>query len=74
MPLGIDKVRLTGGEPLVRRDMPVLIEKLAAIPGINDIGLTTNGILLAPIAQRFGSRPGRINISLDTMDPADSSG
>ena len=46
--LGIDKVRLTGGEPLVRRDLPTLVEKLAAIPGIKDVGLTTNGILLAP--------------------------
>ena len=46
--LGIDKVRLTGGEPLVRRDLPTLVEKLAAIPGLKDIGLTTNGILLAP--------------------------
>src|ERR1700722_16566896 len=48
--MGIDKVRLTGGEPLVRRDLPLLIEKLAAIPGVKDIGLTTNGILLAPVA------------------------
>jgi cyclic pyranopterin phosphate synthase len=67
--LGIDKVRLTGGEPLVRRDLPVLIEKLAAIPGIKDIGLTTNGILLAPVARALwdaGLR--RINVSLDTMD------
>ena len=46
--LGIDKIRLTGGEPLVRRDIPALVEKLAAIPGLKDIGLTTNGILLAP--------------------------
>ena len=50
-PLGIDKIRLTGGEPLVRRDLPTLVEMLAAIPGIEDIGLTTNGILLAPMAQ-----------------------
>jgi cyclic pyranopterin phosphate synthase len=67
--LGIDKVRLTGGEPLVRRDLPKLIEKLAAIPGLKDIGLTTNGILLAPVARVLrdaGLR--RINISLDTMD------
>ena len=54
VPLGIDKIRLTGGEPLVRRELPVLVEKLAAIPGIKDIGLTTNGILLAPLAQRSG--------------------
>jgi GTP 3',8-cyclase len=69
--LGIDKIRLTGGEPLVRRDLPKLVAKLAAIPGIKDVGLTTNGILLAPMAQELwdaGLR--RINISLDTMDPA----
>jgi cyclic pyranopterin phosphate synthase len=68
--LGIDKVRLTGGEPLVRRDLPVLIRKLVAIDGIKDIGLTTNGILLAPAARTLwdaGLR--RINVSLDTMDP-----
>ena len=68
--LGIDKVRLTGGEPMVRRDLPVLIEKLAAIPGIRDVGLTTNGILLAPAARRLREAGlERINISLDTMDP-----
>ena len=69
--LGIDKIRLTGGEPLVRRGLPTLVEKLAAIPGVKDIGLTTNGILLAPMARALwdaGLR--RINVSLDTMDPA----
>lgn len=68
--LGIDKVRLTGGEPLVRRDLPALVAKMAAVPGIKDVGLTTNGILLAPMARALhdaGLR--RINISLDTMDP-----
>jgi len=69
--LGIDKIRLTGGEPLVRRGVPTLVEKIAAIPGIVDVGLTTNGILLAPMAKALwdaGLR--RINVSLDTMDPA----
>ena len=69
--LGIDKVRLTGGEPLVRRELPALVAKLAAVPGIRDVGLTTNGILLAPTARALrdaGLR--RINVSLDTMDPA----
>ncbi|MDR3635500.1 MAG: GTP 3',8-cyclase MoaA [Isosphaeraceae bacterium] len=69
--LGIDKIRLTGGEPLVRRDLPALVEQIAAVPGIKDIGLTTNGILLAPMAIALwdaGLR--RINVSLDTMDPA----
>jgi cyclic pyranopterin phosphate synthase len=69
--LGISKVRLTGGEPLVRRNIPTLIEKLAAIPGLNDIGLTTNGILLAPMARALrDSGLERINVSLDTMDSA----
>jgi cyclic pyranopterin phosphate synthase len=68
--LGIDKVRLTGGEPLVRRDLPALIEKLAGVPGIQDIGLTTNGMLLAPVARTLRAAGlKRINISLDTMDP-----
>jgi len=68
--LGIDKIRLTGGEPLVRRDLPALVAKLAALPGIKDVGLTTNGILLGPMARPLwdaGLR--RINVSLDTMDP-----
>jgi cyclic pyranopterin phosphate synthase len=68
--LGINKIRLTGGEPLVRRDLPVLIEKLASVPGIDDVGLTTNGMLLGPMARTLhdaGLR--RINVSLDTMDP-----
>ena len=71
MTLGISKVRLTGGEPLVRRDLPTLVEKLVAIPGLKDVGLTTNGILLGPMARQLrdaGLR--RINISLDTMDAA----
>lgn len=69
-PLGIDKIRLTGGEPLLRRDLPRLVRMLAAIPGIRDVGLTTNGILLENQAQAFfdaGLR--RINISLDTLNP-----
>src|ERR1700730_9859942 len=45
--LGVDKVRLTGGEPLMRRDMPRLVRMLASVEGIKDVGLTTNGILLA---------------------------
>src|SRR4051812_2351928 len=49
--LGITKLRITGGEPLLRRDLPVLVRKLAAIPGINDLALTTNGVLLKELAQ-----------------------
>lgn len=68
-PLGIDKIRLTGGEPLLRRDLPRLVAMLAEIPGIRDIGLTTNGILLAHLAQPlFDAGLRRINISLDTLD------
>src|SRR6516165_1936422 len=68
-PLGIDKIRLTGGEPLMRRDLPRLVGMLRQVEGIRDIGMTTNGILLADHAQAFydaGLR--RINISLDTLD------
>src|ERR1051325_6104083 len=49
--LGVNKLRLTGGEPLVRSDLPRLVERLAIIPGIDDIALTTNGILLEEQAQ-----------------------
>ncbi|OAI54593.1 cyclic pyranopterin phosphate synthase MoaA [Planctomycetaceae bacterium SCGC AG-212-F19] len=69
VPLGIDKIRLTGGEPLMRRDLPELVRLLTAIPGIKDVGLTTNGMLLAAQAEALhaaGLR--RINISLDTLD------
>jgi cyclic pyranopterin phosphate synthase len=68
--LGITKLRVTGGEPLVRRDLPVLIRKLVAIPGIRDLALTTNAVLLEEMAQPLyeaGLR--RINIHLDTLDP-----
>jgi cyclic pyranopterin phosphate synthase len=67
--LGIRKVRVTGGEPLLRRDLPVLIRKLAGIKGIDDLALTTNGVLLAGMAKTLhdaGLR--RINIHLDTLD------
>ena len=66
--LGVDEVRLTGGEPLVRRDMPLLVEMLARIDGVRDLSLTTNGVLLdrlaGPLVQA-GLR--RINVSLDTL-------
>ena len=70
VPLGINKLRLTGGEPLVRRELHTLVRKLAAIPGVKDIGLTTNGILLADQAEllyQAGLR--RINVSLDALSP-----
>lgn len=69
--LGVTKLRLTGGEPLVRRDLPVLVEKLARIPGIRDLALTTNGVLLAPLAQAlFDAGLRRLNVHLDTLDRA----
>jgi cyclic pyranopterin phosphate synthase len=69
-PLGIDKIRLTGGEPLMRRDLHRLVSMLVAIPGIKDIGLTTNGLLLADQARALRDAGlHRINISLDTLDP-----
>jgi cyclic pyranopterin phosphate synthase len=70
VPLGLRKIRLTGGEPLVRKGLHVLVRKLAAIRGIDDIGLTTNGILLGEQAQElFDAGLRRINISLDALDP-----
>ena len=67
--LGVDKVRLTGGEPLLRRDMHRLVALIAAIPGVRDLGLTTNGILLAEQAQRlYDAGLRRLNVSLDTLD------
>src|SRR5262245_37931910 len=70
-PLGIDKIRLTGGEPLMRRDLPRLVRMLAEVPGIVDIGLTTNGLLLAEQAGPLVEAGlQRINVSLDTLNPA----
>lgn len=68
--LGVTKVRITGGEPLVRKGIVSLVEKIAAISGIMDFGLTTNGILLPGFAADL-AKAGlhRINISLDTLDP-----
>lgn len=66
--LGIRKVRLTGGEPLVRRDIDTLVARVGSLPGLEDFSLTTNGFLLARYAQQF-ARNGlhRVNISLDTL-------
>ena len=69
--LGVRKLRVTGGEPLLRRDLPVLIRKLAAIPGIEDLALTTNGVLLEPIAATLADAGlKRLNVHLDTLDRA----
>jgi cyclic pyranopterin phosphate synthase len=70
VPLGIDKVRLTGGEPLMRKGLATLVRLLAGIPGLKDIGLTTNGLLLADhAADLHAAGLRRLNVSLDTLDP-----
>ncbi|MEP7354075.1 MAG: GTP 3',8-cyclase MoaA [Acidobacteriota bacterium] len=67
--LGIRKLRITGGEPLVRKDLHKLIAKLTAIPGIEDIAMTTNGVLLADQAQAmYDAGLRRLNVHLDTLD------
>jgi len=66
--LGVDKVRLTGGEPLLRRDAPALVRMLAQKPGLRDLALTTNGVLLADqIDALHAAGLGRITVSLDTL-------
>jgi len=68
--LGVDKVRLTGGEPLLRRDLPILMRMLRQNPRIKDLALTTNGILLAEQAQVFyDAGLHRVTVSLDTLKP-----
>jgi len=65
---GVDKVRLTGGEPLLRRDLPVLVEALAVRPRIRDLALTTNGVLLADYAHALKDAGlHRLTVSLDTL-------
>lgn len=68
--LGFSKFRITGGEPLVRKDVVPFLEELGRIPGIASLGLSTNATLLAPVADRL-QRAGfdSVNISLDTLDP-----
>jgi len=67
--LGVKKLRLTGGEPLLRPGLPALVEQLAAIPGLDDIALTTNGVMLPRLAGDLAAAGlGRITVSLDTLD------
>ncbi len=68
--LGVTKVRLTGGEPLLRRDLEVLVAMAAATPGVDDVALTTNGSLLAPRAAALREAGlSRITVSLDSLRP-----
>src|SRR6188474_2280052 len=68
--LGVDKVRLTGGEPLLRRDLPELVTRLAAKPAIRDFAMTTNAVLLAPAVKDLKAAGlQRLTISLDTLQP-----
>lgn len=68
--LGMHKLRITGGEPLLRKRLPDLIARLASVPGIDDLALTTNGALLAPLARPLRDAGlQRLTISLDALDP-----
>jgi GTP 3',8-cyclase len=68
MSLGVDKVRITGGEPLLRRDLPDLVSMLAAKPGLRDLAMTTNGVLLADNVEALKAAGlGRVTVSLDTL-------
>ncbi len=68
--LGVSSVRLTGGEPLVRKDLPLLAKRLAALPGLDDLSLSTNATRLAKHARALHDAGiSRINVSLDTVDP-----
>ena len=68
--LGVKKIRLTGGEPLVRRGITGLVGKLAALPGLRELTMTTNGILLPGMARELKAAGlTRVNLSLDTLDP-----
>jgi cyclic pyranopterin phosphate synthase len=69
VPLGVEKIRLTGGEPLVRKDLDHLVARLSQVPGIKDLCLTTNGALLADqIAALRAAGLKRVNVSIDTLD------
>lgn len=68
--LGVEKLRITGGEPTLRRDLPDLISRLAAIPGVRDLAMTTNGLLLPRLAGDLKAAGlVRVTVSLDSLDP-----
>src|SRR6185369_10356877 len=69
VPMGVSKLRITGGEPLLRETLPDLIAELNTIPGIDDIAMTTNGVLLAKHAYELKAAGlGRVTVSLDSLD------
>ncbi len=69
--MGINKIRITGGEPLVRKDIVILVRMIAAVSGVTDLSMTTNGILLEKYAVPLvDAGLDRINISLDTINPS----
>jgi molybdenum cofactor biosynthesis protein A len=69
--MGVEKVRITGGEPFVRRDLMAFLEKIAALEGVKQIALTTNGVLAAPHVRHFKRlKIHSVNLSLDSLDPA----
>jgi len=69
-PMGLERIRITGGEPLVRQDLPELIKLLAAVPGIRDLSLSTNAVLLGEQADALRSAGvQRLNVSLDSLQP-----
>ena len=68
--MGVSQIRVTGGEPLVRRDVPALIARITAIDGINEVSITTNGVLLAEqIDDLVAAGLARVNVSVDSLDP-----
>ena len=68
--LGFDKFRLTGGEPTVRARVVNLVQEIAAVPGVNSLSMTTNGVLLSKLAAPLKAAGlQRVNVSLDTLDP-----
>jgi cyclic pyranopterin phosphate synthase len=69
--VGFRKLRLTGGEPTLRPDLVEIVERLAGIPGVRDLAMTTNGVRLPPLAARLAAAGlRRVNIHLDSLDPA----
>jgi len=67
--LGIARIKLTGGEPLMRKDLPEIVQGIAAVPGLKDLSLTTNGLLLDDMAKELRERGlKRVNISLPSLN------